>query len=88
MLCRSLRGRGERRHARGDVEAVGTFLLDGTFAGTWRIKRSDDRAMLTIRPFEPIDPADEVALTDEGNRLVAFATNGLAAEIVVERPSA
>ena len=68
----------------GNGAQMGTILLDGVLAGTWRIRRAGDRATLTIRPFEPVRPADEAALADEGARLVAFATDGLAADIVVE----
>lgn len=68
----------------GNGAQVGTILVDGTYAGSWRISRSADRATLTIRPFEPVGPAHEAALADEGTRLVAFATDGLAAHIVIE----
>ena len=43
---------------------------------------------MTIRSFEPVRPADKAALADEGAQLVAFATDGLAADIVVETGSA
>ena len=68
----------------GNGAQMGTILVDGVLAGTWRIRRAGDRATLTIRPFEPVRPADEAALADEGARLVAFATDGLAADVVVE----
>ena len=61
----------------GNGAQMGTILLDGVFAGTWRIRRAGDRATLAIRPFEPVRPADEAALADEGARLLAFATDGL-----------
>jgi hypothetical protein len=65
---------------------MGTVLLDGFYAGTWRIGRTDDAATLTIRPFEPVGPIDEAALADEGARLVAFARDGMAARIVIDGP--
>jgi hypothetical protein len=68
----------------GNGATMGTVLLDGFYAGTWRIARSAGRATLTIRPFEPVAPADAAALADEGGRLVAFTTDGLAADIVIE----
>ena len=68
----------------GNGAQMGTVLVDGFFAGTWRIRRVEDRATLAIRPFEPVRPDDEAALADEGARLVAFATDGLAADVVVE----
>ncbi len=72
----------------GNGAQMGTILVDGTFAGSWRIRRAGDRATLAIRPFEPLRPPDEAALADEGARLVAFATDGLAADVVVETGSA
>jgi winged helix DNA-binding protein len=71
----------------GNGATMGTVLLDGMYAGTWRIRRAKDRAILAIRPFEPIGAADEAALVDEGARLVAFATDGTAVDIAVEIPN-
>jgi hypothetical protein len=71
----------------GNGASMGTILLDGTYAGTWRIRRAADRATLTIQPLERIGADDEAALADEGTRLVAFATDGMAAEIAIENPT-
>jgi hypothetical protein len=72
----------------GNGATMGTILLDGMYAGTWRIRRAEDRATLTIRPFDRVGAADEAALVDEGTRLVAFATDGGAANVAVETGSA
>jgi hypothetical protein len=71
----------------GNGASMGTVLLHGMYAGTWRIRRAGDRATLTIRPFERIGAADEAALADEGTQLVAFATDGMAAQIAIENPT-
>jgi hypothetical protein len=68
----------------GNGATMGTILLDGMYAGTWRIRRAEGRATLTIRPFERVRPGDEAALVDEGSRLVAFATDGMPADISIE----
>lgn len=46
-----------------------TFLLDGFVAGTWRI----DNDTLLIKPIAPLHKNDRSALTDEAERLLAFA---------------
>ena len=48
------------------------FLLDGFTAGTWTIARGRGTATLTVRPFAPLSAEEGAALTDEGNRLLAF----------------
>src|SRR2546430_1847329 len=52
---------------------AGTFLLDGFFAGFWRITHGKDRATLMIEPRGKVSRADKAALTAEGRALVAFA---------------
>ena len=54
----SSRPGGPSRCRRATARQMGTILVDGIFAGTWRIRRSGDRATLTIGPFEPVRPAD------------------------------
>ena len=70
----------------GNGATMGTILIDGMYAGTWRIRRAEDRATLTIQPFERVGTADEAALVDEGSRLVAFVTDGMAVHVIVEGP--
>lgn len=53
---------------------LGTFLLDGFVAGTWRIDRARGKAVtLTITPFAALRPADRDALADEAEALLAVA---------------
>lgn len=52
-----------------------TFLIDGFVHGAWRISRARGRAVLTIEPFTPLSTRDRAALTEEGARLLAFATD-------------
>jgi hypothetical protein len=68
----------------GNGATMGTILFDGFYAGTWRIRRTDDGATLTIRLFAPIAPTDEAALAEEGARLADFAMDGLAVQVAIE----
>ena len=71
----------------GNGATMGTFLLDGMFAGTWRIRRSGRRATLEIGPFETIQASERTALLDEGARLLAFVAAGMEADVVVKAPT-
>ena len=51
----------------------GIVLVDGFAAGMWKISRSRAGAALTIELFRPLRPRDRDAVTDEGERLLAFA---------------
>jgi hypothetical protein len=51
---------------------VGGLLVDGFFAGTWRAQRAKNQAIVEIRTFEPLAPADEPAVEAEGLRLLGF----------------
>ena len=51
---------------------VGGLLVDGFFAGTWRAQRARNQAIVEIRTFEPLAPADEPAVEAEGLRLLGF----------------
>ena len=68
----------------GNGASIGTILVDGMYAGTWRIARAGGRATLAIHPFDALRPDDRVALELEGARLLAFAAPGFDPEIVVE----
>jgi hypothetical protein len=63
---------------------MGTILVDGVYAGTWRIARSSDRATLSIHPFDALRSDDRAALELEGARLLAFVASGSDPVIVVE----
>ncbi len=68
----------------GNGASMGTFLVDGMYAGTWRITRSSGCATLSIHPFEALRPDDRAALELEGARLLEFAAKGSDPDIVVE----
>ena len=48
--------------------SVGTFLVDGTVAGTWRYEKGEVR----LAPFEPLAPAVLAEVEHEADRLAAF----------------
>jgi len=52
--------------------SVGTFLVDGAVAGSWRAERSGDRATLLYSPFERLASAAERELRDEAAGLIRF----------------
>jgi hypothetical protein len=56
--------------ANGDVAA--TYLLDGIVAGTWRVERQDDRAVIRLQPLRPGRDHDDPALEEEARRTAAF----------------
>jgi hypothetical protein len=56
----------------GNGAAIGTFLVDGFLAGTWRIERSGGAAALVMAPDRELAPADRTALGAEAEALVAF----------------
>ena len=70
----------------GNGARQGTFLLDGMFAGTWRITRDGATARLTIAPFEAVSRTGRRELEAEGVALLAFAAAGGEPEIVVQAP--
>ncbi|MFE9332463.1 winged helix DNA-binding domain-containing protein [Streptomyces sp. NPDC006925] len=57
-------------------QVPGTFLVDGRVRGMWKADTSRKAATLTLTPFEQLDEEAEQALTEEGERLLAFATDG------------
>ena len=56
----------------GDGASMGTILVDGTLAGTWRIRQDEGDATLAVEPFEPIARSERIELEEEGQRLLAF----------------
>ena len=46
-------------------QSVGTFLVDGAVAGTWKV----DSGRVRTSPFERLDPAVQRELGDEADRL-------------------
>jgi hypothetical protein len=49
------------------------LLVDGFVRGVWRIERSGSAARLRILQLRPIARRDRAAVTEEGQRLLAFA---------------
>jgi len=70
----------------GNGATRGTVLIDGMFAGEWRIATNGGRATLQIEPFATIPAAELPGLHEEGARLVAFAAAGTDGRIVVREP--
>ncbi len=56
--------------ANGDVAA--TYLLDGVVAGTWRVDRQHDRAVIRLQQLRPGRDHDDPALEQEARRTAAF----------------
>ena len=52
------------------VEAV--VMVDGFAAGTWKLDRAKDTAVLGITPFGPLARRDRAAVDAEGRRLLSF----------------
>ena len=72
LLSHDDRSRFIDRDYRDRLGWKGTLLVDGLLRGAWRIR---DRA-LTVELFEPVDPPTRRAITEEAERLVAFARTG------------
>jgi hypothetical protein len=72
----------------GDGATRGTVLIDGMFAGLWRLDRPRDgsAATLVVEPFAPIPAADRHALEAEGVALVEFIAAGREPTIDVREP--
>ena len=79
ILSHADRGRiiadGDRKRVSvaGGGRVLGTVLVDGFVAGTWKIDRAKRRAELVVTPFAPLRRADRDALEAEGAALLAFA---------------
>jgi hypothetical protein len=56
----------------GNGGQLGTFLLDGFLAGTWRCSRFDGIATLIAEPYQRLKPGDADAVEDEALRLLDF----------------
>ena len=70
----------------GNGASMGTVLVDGMLAGTWRIARDASEATLAIEPFEPIPRSGRIGLEEEGHRLLAFRGDA-AGRIEVRTPT-
>jgi hypothetical protein len=65
---------------------MGTFLLDGFTAGTWRVRRAAGRATLAIEPWEPLHTASRAALADEAAALLTLVGMGDEPDLRFEAP--
>jgi Winged helix DNA-binding domain len=54
------------------------LLVDGRVAGSWTVAADGEVATLRIAPLRDLDPAARDAVIDEGERLLAFLTDGAA----------
>jgi hypothetical protein len=51
---------------------LGTIIVDGFVAGTWKCERKKKEATLRIEPFEKLAPKIRKALEEEGEQLARF----------------
>lgn len=65
-----------RRFAEAAQWNVGPLLVDGFVGGSWRITRGRDTATLEINPLKRLAKREIAAVTEEGDRLLAFAAAG------------
>jgi hypothetical protein len=63
-------------------EIVGTVLVDGFAGGTWKVHRKGGRAVLAVAPFARLARGEGAALTEEGERLLAFTDGDASAREV------
>ncbi len=54
----------------------GAVLVDGFVHGAWKIARRRGSATLAIKLFKPLAEEDRAAVTEEGAKLLTFATDG------------
>jgi hypothetical protein len=68
----------------GNMEQPCTLLLDGTAAGTWRVRRVKGLATLTVRGFRRFTAGEREAVTAEGAALLAFLHPRATPELVIQ----
>ncbi len=76
LLSHDDRTRIIAKEHRERVFTRGAVLVDGFVHGAWKIARRRGGATLTIELFKPLAEADRAAVTEEGAKLLAFATDG------------
>lgn len=79
LLSHDDRTRIIAREHRERVFTRGAVLVDGFVHGAWKIARQRGGATLTIELFKPLAEEDRAAVTEEGAKLLAFATDGASA---------
>jgi hypothetical protein len=66
-------GEDQQRDWSIDGQIPGSLLVDGVGGGIWKITRQRGAATLVIAPFRRFSRAETSAVTDEAERLLAFA---------------
>lgn len=61
----------------------GAVLVDGFVAGSWKIERPRGAAILRIERFVPLAEPDQIAVNEEGERLLVFAAPGAMHDIQI-----
>ncbi|TCZ73783.1 winged helix DNA-binding domain-containing protein [Paenibacillus albiflavus] len=61
-----------------------TILLDGFVAGKWKHRQDKGNSALIIQPFRRLTQREQIALSEEGERLLEFSTSTASREIVFE----
>lgn len=67
----------------GNGGRLGSVLVDGRFAGGWKIVQSKEQAILEVDVLTGLSRGDRLALLEEGHRLLAFAAAGATRRDVV-----
>jgi hypothetical protein len=70
----------------GNGGRLGTVLVDGRFAGTWRISMPARGALLTVEPLAGAAGRERAALEEEGRRLLEFVTGDTALDVRITPP--
>ncbi len=55
-----------------NLQVRATFLVDGFVAGTWKIERKKNAAVLVVEPFRPLSRKIAAELEAEGDRVLGF----------------
>jgi hypothetical protein len=71
--------------APGNGAAMGTFLVDGVFAGQWRRQLSPDRqtATLSVQAYGPLSAAQRTEIRREGRALLGFLASGAVPDVQI-----
>jgi hypothetical protein len=62
----------DRKHFPSEGASLGTVLLDGFVAATWKIVRAKKSAALRVQPFRRLSSGERNEVLAEGERFVAF----------------
>jgi Winged helix DNA-binding domain len=72
----------------GNGGRLGTVLVDGRLAATWRITASEPGALLTLEPLATVSRRERQALEEEGRRLLEFVAGDAAHDVRLAAPDA